>query len=97
MIKHIVFFRVKSFSNKTEHINKLKYRLEALKKLIGQIQSLQVGINMSTRENAYDVALETVFADKEALEQYQVHPEHQKVVEYIKEITEDIAVVDYKM
>ena len=95
MIRHIVFFKVKE-ENKQANIDKLKIALRELKGKISEIKSIDVGVNFNAKSNAFDIALITDFQNIEDLDKYRVHPEHQKVVELIKEITEKSAVVDYE-
>ena len=63
---------------------------------ITEIHSLQVGINFNTKPIACDVVLITEHQDKNALERYQIHPEHQKVAEFIAQIKESGSVVDFE-
>jgi len=99
MIKHIVF--LKSIDNnkaKTDSIIKeLAYQLRTLEAMIPEIVSIEVGINTSERESAYGLSLLTTFKNEDDLNTYRYHPEHQKVIDYIKEYNLQTAVVDYKI
>ncbi len=95
MIKHIVMFKLKDASDKVTQTAHLKSELEKLKSTIPEIIDYEVGINISTGSSAFDLVLISSFEDEAALERYRVHPVHQKVVEYINEITSDRRVVDY--
>ncbi|MGM0612578.1 MAG: Dabb family protein [Bacteroidota bacterium] len=95
MIRHIVMFRLKDKAEKQENIQKLKKAIEALEELIPEAKSIEVGLNINEKPSAYDLVLVSDFDNEEALERYRVHPEHQKVVDYIKQVNEDIAAVDY--
>ncbi len=94
MIKHIVMWRLKE-SSKEENSSKLKSMLEALKGKIPEIKELEVGMDVNRSEAASDVVLYSVFENKEALEAYQKHPEHVKVVGFVKEVSAERRVVDY--
>lgn len=94
MIKHIVMWRLKNPS-KEETSSKLKSMLEALKGKIPEIKELEVGMDVNRSEAASDVVLYSVFENKEALEAYQKHPEHVKVVGFVKEVSAERRVVDY--
>ena len=98
MIKHIVMFRLKNLPDgqKERNIRLLKEKLDALKDSIPEIHLLETGINFSTRPVAFDLVLVSEFRNPEALQIYQDHPEHQKVVGFLNEIREDVAVVDYQ-
>ncbi len=98
MVKHIVMFRLKSSfeqEEKQKHLKTLKTRLDNLVHFIPEIKHLETGINISNSPAAYDLALYTEFADEDKLNIYRKHPEHQSVLEFIKEVKEDIVVVDY--
>ena len=98
MIKHIVLFRFKDFAegaNKAENIKSLKSKLEALEDIIGEIKFFEVGINFDNSDAAYDLALCSEFESKEDLYSYQKHPEHAKVVDFVKKVCENRVVVDY--
>ncbi len=69
--------------------------LEALKGKIPEIKELEVGMDVNRSEAASDVVLYSVFENKEALEAYQKHPEHVKVVGFVKEVSAERRVVDY--
>ncbi|MCB1156656.1 MAG: Dabb family protein [Leptospiraceae bacterium] len=97
MVKHVVMWKVKDTKQgtKEENIQKAKELLEALKEKITAISSLQVGLNFSTRPVAFDLVLITEHKDMEALKDYQEHPEHKKVADFIGEVKLETAVVDF--
>ena len=98
MIKHIVMWKLKNEGGseiKRLNSQKLIMELEYLRKKIVQIKALKTGINIYP-ENEYDVMLEMEFDSMEDLIIYQKHPEHQKVVEYLKAIRETKASIDYE-
>lgn len=95
MIRHIVMFRLKDTPHKQKNAQKLKEAIEALEESIPEAKSIEVGLNINEKPSAYDLVLVSDFDNEEALERYRVHPEHQKVVDYIKQVNEDIAAVDY--
>ncbi len=94
MIKHIVFFRIKS-EKKEEDLENLKHMIENLKNTIPGILSIEAGINISPRETAYDIALVSEFENETALKEYAAHPEHQKLIARLHELNRELAVVDY--
>lgn len=99
MIKHIVFFRLKEQENKQIKLNQLqelKNFLESLKNKIDWIVNLEVGINYSTRDVAFDLALISDFKNNEDLENYISHPEHQKLLDLLNDIKKEVAIVDYE-
>ncbi|WP_415398176.1 Dabb family protein [Sulfurimonas sp. CS5] len=94
MIVHIVMFKFKD-ENKDVNIEEVTNKLNALVELIPALKSMEVGVDFSKSERAFDLSLYSTFWDKEDLQDYAVHPEHLKVVELIKEVTLESKVVDY--
>jgi hypothetical protein len=82
-------------SEKEKHQKKLVSQLEALPHFISVIEKLEVGNNISDRSAAMDLVLYTEFKDEAALNEYRVHPEHLKVLDFIKEVVAEARVVDY--
>lgn len=97
MIKHIVMMKLKPAAESLikDRLELLKNQLENLKNHIDSLNSMEVGLNFSTRPTAMDIVLVSTFKDEHALEAYRVHPEHQKVLAYIKEVVDEARVVDY--
>jgi len=94
MVVHIVMFRFKD-ENKVENIEKVKSMLEALPEKIESLKSMEVGVDFLHSERSMDLVLTSIFDDKDGLEAYRVHPAHQEVVSFIKEVTVESRVVDY--
>ena len=101
MIKHIILWRLHDFADgnsKAENARKLKKRLLALKESIPQILQMEVGINIAGGDpNAADVVLYSEFENLEALQAYQQHPEHQKLVQFLNKVRSEKRVVDYQV
>ena len=98
MIRHIVLFKLKrleSFKAKMEIMQRFKSALEALKDIIPELKSIEVGINVNSAED-YDVALVTVFDNMHDLSVYANHPEHLAAAAIIKDVKEGRACVDYE-
>ncbi len=96
MIVHIVMFKFKD-ENKESNIKEVVKRLNALVELIPELKSMEVGVNFTDSERAFDLSLYSTFETKEALGAYAIHPEHLKVVELIKSVTLESKVVDYEI
>ena len=94
MIVHIVMFKFKE-ENKVTNIINAKGMLEALVDKIEPLNSMEVGVDFNQSERAFDLSLYSTFDTKEGLSTYATHPEHLKVVEFIREVTETSKVVDY--
>lgn len=99
MIKHIVMMKLKRDENSDfqKNILKLETMLNALKSQIDCIKNFEVGINISDRPAAYDIVLVAEFDNAEDLSIYRFHPDHTKVVEFIREVVADSKVIDYQI
>jgi len=95
MVVHIVTFKIKE-ENKQANIIQAKQMLENLMGAVPTLRSMDVGVNFSTEERAMDLSIITVFESKEGMNAYAVHPEHLKVVDFIKTVVEYSKVVDYE-
>ena len=101
MIKHVVMWKLHEEANgktRKENAEEFKTRLEALVPVIQEIESMSVGIGYKDAEGpVFDMTLTTTHQDKEALQGYIDHPEHQEVVAFAKDIVADRRVVDYEV
>lgn len=101
MIKHIVMWKLKEHAQgagKLENASKLKSRLEALPQSIKELKFVEVGINFNSSDAAFDVVLYSEFENKQDLQAYQKHPEHQKLIkDFLDEVRVDKKVVDYEI
>lgn len=96
MIVHIVMFKFKD-ENKSLNIAEVAKRLNALATLIPALKKMEVGVNFTDSDRAFDLSLYSTFETKEDLGLYAIHPEHLKVVELIKSVTLESKVVDYEI
>lgn len=97
MIRHIVVWNFKkecSNEEKINYANKIKKDLEALKNIINGISSIEVIINPLKTSNC-DIMLNSVFDSEVSLQNYQEHPDHKKVGEFIKTVLTDRKCIDY--
>jgi len=94
MLTHIVAWKyrpdVEQFARE-EHVNLLRN----LRDIIPGAQSLSVGFDTLHLPRSYDTGLVAVFADRAALDAYTVHPEHVKVAEFGRSISEHVVSVDF--
>lgn len=100
MVKHIVMLKLKEYEYKTQKLENalaLKKALEELTIFIDEIKSIEVGLNFNEKQNAYDLVLTALFETEDDLEIYRMHPEHKKVLVFLKSVTEDVRVVDYQI
>jgi len=97
MINHVVLFKLKEFQQeeKQQVISKLKAMLLGLKDKVEVLKHIEVNENYELDAKSFDIALFSHVETLDDLETYRVHPEHQKVLDYIKEVTVARAAVDY--
>jgi hypothetical protein len=95
MVVHIVTFEFKQ-ENKKANIIQAKQMLENLMGAVPSLRSIDVGLNFAKEERAMDMSIITVFEGKEGLNAYAIHPEHIKVINFIKTVVNYSKVVDYE-
>jgi len=83
--------------DKTLAIGKLKAAIDALEQEVPQVKYLQTGINFNTRPQAFDLVLISDFESEEDLDLYREHPQHQRVMDIIREAVEHVHVVDFNL
>lgn len=88
-LHHIVMFRLKDVAEgntKAQNALIINDLLAALPSRIPEIKHYVHGINIIPSERAMDMALVSIFDNEEDLSKYINHPEHLKVVEFIKKV-----------
>ena len=93
MVKHIVMWKLKNKAD-SEIIR------DKLHDLLGKIPGLlniEVGIDFSDNDAAFHMVLVAELENKEALEAYRIHPDHQAVIPLVQTASIDRAVVDYEI
>jgi hypothetical protein len=96
MIKHIVFMKFKKGITDKD-IVELEKLMAGLPGRIPEIKEYQFGRDIVRSERSYDFALVSAFEDLDALKRYQPHPDHQPVLAKVKEMSETILAVDFKL
>ena len=84
---------------KAENTQKMKELLEGMPSLIPELESVEVGVQIFEVENdaQCDILLVAECKDEANLKAYAVHPEHQKVVKFIKSVVSERRVIDYEV
>lgn len=95
MLRHIVMIKFNEREDLQENSKYLKNLLMGLEDSINSLNKMEVGINFSTRPTAHDIVLIADFDNEAALDEYRVHPEHVKVLDFLKEKGVQATVVDY--
>lgn len=90
MIKHIVIWKMKDKVS-AEQKAEMKARLEALIDPIDELKRIEVGIDAGNGT----MSLVSEFDTEDDLATYQSHPDHQKVVAFVKPLVAERAVCDY--
>ena len=95
MITHVVLFKFKADTTDAD-IDKLAQGLGGLPELIEDIREFRFGADVIRSERSYDLGLVSSFDDLDALQRYQIHPDHQKVVAHVKAICSGVVAVDFE-
>jgi len=96
MVEHIVLFRWTDEASQAA-IDSALMELRGLKEKIPFIVDLSCGANFSDRAKGYTHGLVVRAADRDALEAYIAHPDHQHVVQsFIVPIRADVLALDYE-
>ncbi len=99
MITHVVMWKFKETAEgneKSRNLLKAKELLEGLTGRIPEIREMQVGLDALHSPQSYDLALVARFESMEALERYRDHPEHQRVVRFLRSVHGGRVVVDFE-
>lgn len=82
---------------KNENSQKAKTLLEALNGKIPGLLKLEVGIELVGSENSADIIMYSEFESEQAMADYMKHPEHVKLIPFMKSIREARYVMDYRI
>ncbi|HEX7357327.1 MAG TPA: Dabb family protein [Ignavibacteriaceae bacterium] len=97
MIKHIVFWRLNESAygnDKLINAQILKEKLLAMQDKVDGLLKVEVGFDFSNQKDSSDVVLYSEFKSKEALHQYQIHPDHEDIKKWLGEVRYERRVVD---
>jgi hypothetical protein len=100
MIKHIVFWRLNESAygnDKLTNAQILKDKLMAMRGKVNGLLKVEVGFDFSNEKDSSDVVLYSEFESKEALHQYQIHPDHEEIKKWLSEVRYERRVVDYEV
>jgi Stress responsive A/B Barrel Domain len=95
MLTHIVVWKYRADipqATRDEHVT----RLRGVSGVVRGIESFSVGFDTLHLPRSYDTGLVAVFRDRAALDAYSVHPEHVKVADFGRGISEHVASVDFE-
>jgi hypothetical protein len=96
MIKHMVMWKFKDDVVEADKLE-MKRQLESLQGVVPSLIHIEIGMDIVGKEASKDMVLTTEFQSMEDLAAYAGHPEHVKVVEFVKPLVCERAVVDYEV
>jgi heme-degrading monooxygenase HmoA len=99
MLKHIVMWNVRGddAATRARHIALVKTEFESLRGRVPGLLHLEIGVDESRADYAFDVVLYSEFASREALAAYAEHPEHLRVRRALGDVRTARHQVDYEV
>ncbi len=101
MIKHIVWWTLKEEEEgcgAAENALRIKREAEALLEKCPTLNSIEVSVAIQpTTTVAAEVVLQSSHDDTASLNAYNEHPEHQKLVAFIKKVVSSRNAIDYEI
>ena len=94
MLTHIVIWKYPADVTqeaRNQHVSMLRN----LAGVISEVRSLSVGSDVLKIPRSYHTGLVALFDDRAGLDAYTVHPEHVKVADFGRSISEHVASVDF--
>src|ERR1700704_2446341 len=99
MLKFIMLTHIVAWKYRTEIEAELRAdhvaRLRTLATIIEEVESLSAGFDTLHLPRSYDTGVVATFRDRAALDAYTVHPEHIKVADFGRNISEHVVSVDF--
>lgn len=95
MLTHIVVWKYRADiaqATRDEHVAALR----GVSGVVPGIESFAVGFDTLHLLRSYDTGLVAVFRDRAALDAYTIHPEHVKVADFGRGISDHVASVDFE-
>lgn len=98
MITHVVMWRLKASdpAGRAQAAAEIREALEGLTATIREIGSLRVHENSLPERGEFDVVMVSEFETEADLDAYSVHPEHQAVVQLIRDRVDERAAIDFE-
>jgi hypothetical protein len=100
MIRHIVLWKFRNEAegeSKQANLRTARSLLLELKNRIPTIREFEVAIVRSDSDDAADLALNSTFESVADLHTYQAHPEHVRVVQFLRKVHQGKTVADYEL
>lgn len=96
MIKHIVMWKFREEVPVSDRLE-MKRQLESLKCMIPVLLDIEVGVDVVGSDASKDMVLYSEFNSIDDLQAYAAHPEHLKVVDFVKPLVCERHVVDFEV
>ena len=99
MIRHIIIWNLSDSLKDGELQSKkaeIKEKLEALRGVVPGLTEIHVHTDLLSSSNG-DLMLDALFESREALEGYQVHPEHLKAAGIVRSVTVHRSCADFEV
>lgn len=94
MLRHIVMIKFNEKGKAENSAVKIENMLHGLLKTVEPLKKMEVGVS-DFDNNVFGLVLTADFEDEAGLNAYRGHPDHVKILDYLKEVTEQLAAVDY--
>ncbi len=95
MLKHVVFMKFEEGTTDAE-VSALEKALGELPAKVPEIRGFQFGRDIIRSERSCDFALISDFDNLEAMQRYQVHPDHVRVIGIVRNLSVSIQAVDFE-
>ena len=94
MIKHVVCFKLKEPTAET--LEKAQELLLSMKCRVPEVKDIRLGLDILHSERSYDIILEVIVEDLDALNSYQNNEYHCSAVKtYMHAVRESSVAIDY--
>jgi hypothetical protein len=100
MIKHIVMWQLKEQAeggDKAGNLARMKQMLESCAGLVPGMLKFEVAVAAPELEATYDIVLYSEFASRQALDDYQDHPDHVAIKPFIGAVRQARQCMDYEI
>ena len=84
-------------NDKQTNVKIFEEKLFTIQKKVKGLIKVEVGFDFSNEKDSSDVVLYSEFESKQALHQYQIHPDHEDLKKWLSEVRYERRVVDYEV
>lgn len=94
MLRHVVMMKFNEKGKAENSAAKIEEMLNGLANTMEPLKKMEVGVS-DFDNNVFGLVLTADFEDEAGLNAYRTHPDHVKILDYMKEVVEQVAAVDY--